>query len=88
MRTAPLSGGLGLKSNGDVSQMPRSCNNRALILCREKNSLWEDLCLKTSKINTVQGSGPVRQESLPWRDTPCVNLFGLKLGVWFCQKSD
>lgn len=88
MRMAPLSGGLGLKSNGDMSQMPRSCNNRALILCREKNSLCEDLCLKTSKINTVQGSGPVRQEFLPWQDTPCVNLFGLKLGVWFCQRSD
>lgn len=84
MRTAPLSGCLGLKSNGDVSQMHCSCNNRALILCMEKNSLWEDLCLKTSKINTVQGSGPVRQESLPWQGTPSVNLFVLKYVVWFC----
>lgn len=52
MRTALLSVCLGLKSNGDISQMHHCCNNGALILCSERNGLWEDLCLKPTKINT------------------------------------
>lgn len=80
LTTAPLSGCLGLESNGDVSQRHRSCNNRALILCSERNGLWEDLYLKATKVNTVQGSGPVRQESLPWQGTPSMNWFDFKIG--------
>lgn len=86
MRTAPLSVCLGLKSNGDVSQMHHCCNNGALILCSERNGFWEDLCLKPTKINTDHSSGRVGQESLPWQGTATVNLFDFKEGVWFCQR--
>lgn len=79
MRTAPLSVCVGLKSKGDVSQMHHCCNNGALILHTKKSGLWEDLCLKTTKINTEHGSGPVRQESLPGQGAPTVNLFDFKI---------
>lgn len=65
MRTAPLKCLPWSKSNGDVSQMHHCSNNEVLILCTKKNGLWEDLCLKPTKINTEHGSGPIRQESPP-----------------------
>lgn len=69
-----------------MSQMHCSCNNRAVILCSERNGLWEDLCLKPTKINSVQGSGPVRQESLLWQGTASVNLFDFKIGFFLSEE--
>lgn len=74
MRTALLSVCLGLKSHGDVPQMHHCCNNGALILCSERNGLWEDLCLKPTKINT-EGSSQTRITALAG-NTHCES-------VWF-----
>lgn len=88
MRTAPLVVCLGLKRNGDMSQMHHCCNNGAPILCTKKNGLWEDLCLKPTKINTEHGSGPVRQESLPGQGAHAVNLFDFKIVCLVLSESD
>lgn len=53
-----------------MSQKHCSSNNRVVILDSERNGLWEDLCLKPTKINNRQGSGAVRRGALPWEGAP------------------